>query len=42
LDVEFSNRSGEGGSSFAVGLSPVVGWASSRLGILDHWLSPRR
>jgi hypothetical protein len=42
LDMEFSNRSGEGGSSFAVSLSPVVGWASSRLGILDHWLTPRR
>lgn len=42
LDMEFSNRSGEGGSSFSFSLSPVVGWASDRLGILDHWLTSRR
>ena len=42
LDVELSNRSGEGGSSVSFSLSPVVGWTSDRLGILDHWLSSRR
>jgi len=42
LDVELSNRSGEGGSSLSFSLSPVVGWTSDRLGILDHWLSSRR
>jgi hypothetical protein len=42
LDMEFSNRSGEGGSSLSFSLSPVVGWASDRLGILDHWLASRR
>ena len=42
LDMELSNRAGEGGSSISFSLSPVVGWASARLGILDHWLAARR
>ena len=42
LDMELSNRSGEGGSSFSFSFSPVVGWASNRLGILDHWLTSWR
>ncbi len=42
LDLELSERLGEGGSSVSFSLSPVVGWSRDRLGVLDHWLAPRR
>jgi len=42
LDLEFSERLGEGGSSVSFSLSPVVGWSQDRLGLLDHWLTTRR
>ncbi|MCH2106407.1 MAG: hypothetical protein MK291_07190, partial [Planctomycetes bacterium] len=42
LDVELSERLGEGGSSVSFSLSPVIGWSRDRLGVLDHWLAPRR
>jgi hypothetical protein len=42
LDMELSERLGEGGSSVSFSLSPVVGWTRDRLGVLDHWLATRR
>ena len=42
LDIELSERLGEGGSSVSFSLSPVVGWSRDRLGVLDHWLTGRR
>ena len=42
LDIEISERSGEGGTSVSFSLSPMVGWTRERLGLLDHWLARRR
>lgn len=40
FEFEISRRSGEGGTSFSIGLDPVLGWRRPRLGLLDRWLRP--
>ena len=40
FEFELGRRSGEGGTSFSIGLDPVLGWRRPRLGLLDRWLRP--
>ncbi len=40
FEFEIGRRSGEGGTSFSIGLDPVLGWRRPRLGLLDRWLRP--